>query len=144
MIWSHRGQRRLSADVHTQAKTCRAASWAIIWFIELVRISRNVQRAIVSVSPFHDFVSWLIQSRLVRFPAGRKHFPQRQLFSRDHGCSPVEHKRQLRPCCPLCCPSLPQPGCLLPVLEFALLFSFHLLGDLRYPKSTTGNGLAEI
>ena len=28
----------------------------------------NVQRAIVFVSPFHDFVSWLIQSRLAWFP----------------------------------------------------------------------------
>lgn len=77
-------------------KPAEPAHRAIIQSMRLAKISRDGQRAIVSVSPSQDFVSWLIQSRLACFPAGRKSFffpPQRQLFNRDHGCSHLEHKR---------------------------------------------------
>lgn len=77
-------------------KPAEPAHQAIIQSMRLAKISRDGQRAIVSVSPSQDFVSWLIQSRLACFPAGRKVFffpPQRQLFNRDHGCSHLEHKR---------------------------------------------------
>lgn len=55
-------------------KPAEPACWAIIWSLQLVKISRDVEHAIVSLSPSHDSVSWLIQSRLACFPTGRKDF----------------------------------------------------------------------
>lgn len=48
---------------------------SIIWFIKLVKISQNVQRAIVSLNLFHDLGSSLTQSSLACF-----HFYYKRVF----------------------------------------------------------------
>lgn len=63
---------------------CRLRVWeepaettngSIIWLIKLVKISQNVQRAIVSVNLFRELVSSLTQSSLACF-----HFYHKRVF----------------------------------------------------------------
>lgn len=51
-----------------------ATNGSIIWFIKLVKISQNVQRAIVSLNLFHDLGSSLTQSSLACFHFYHKRF----------------------------------------------------------------------
>lgn len=128
LIWSHGGQRGLCGCAHSGKNLPSQPAGPLSASYDLLKSHGMYSVPLFLLSPFHDLVSRLIQSRLARSPAGRKDSPQRQLFSRDHGCSHVEHKRELGPCCPLYCHSLPQSGCLFSVLEFALLVLFSSAG----------------
>lgn len=114
LIWSHGGQRGLWGCAHSGKNLQSQPIGPLSASYNLLKSHGMYSVPLFRLSPFHDFVSWLIQSRLACSPAGRKDFPQRQLFSRDHGCSHVEHKSELGPCCPSC-HSLPQSGCLFSV-----------------------------
>lgn len=64
-----------------------ATNGSIIWFIKLVKISQNVQRAIVSLNLFHELGSSLTQSSLACFHFYHKRFFLKEPFNCDHGFS---------------------------------------------------------